>query len=226
MRPPVKTKWQEAFRDLAAWHTHQDHAAANRALSTIESWLRTRIPPAARSRWSHDEIDDAIQGFLERLLNKPLPDNIDDPRAYLGRAWRNWCISRQRGRKTDKHAPWDEDRAPETTRQAPDIQQRLARASEALETLSIKDRVVIKLVDLPWALSWKELTWLGQRSGRSATEVRDAVMGTFDKLELSLIFDPGPPPTTPKERRDRLERFRRRRSRAREKLKAAVEVNA
>lgn len=225
MRPPNKPNWQEALRDLAAWHTHQDHTAAHRALSTIESWLRTRIPPAARARWSHDEIDDAIQGFLERLLNKPLPDDIDAPRAYLGRSFRNWCISRQRGRKSDRHAPWDEDRAQETTNQAPAIKQQLARAAEELQNLSMKDRVVIKLVDLPWALTRNELTWLGQRSGRSAVETRDIVLNTHDKLTLSLLFDPGPPPTTHKERRDRLERFRRRRSRAREKLKAAVEVN-
>ena len=84
--------WQQVLSDLSAWHDSRDRPAANRALTHIESWLRARIPPIVRRRWSSDEIDDALQGFLERLLNKPLPSDLRKPGAYLNTAFRRWCI--------------------------------------------------------------------------------------------------------------------------------------
>jgi DNA-directed RNA polymerase specialized sigma24 family protein len=225
MSPQSPNDWPSIFDDLTAWHEHRDNAAANRALSALEPWLRARIPAPVRARWSPDELEDALQSFLERLLAKPLPSTVDSPDAYFRRALRNHCLDMKRGRKNEPHAQWDESRPPQTTTQAPASKQKLARAGEALERLSMKDRVVIKLVDLPWALTLEELSWLGQRCGRSVVDLRSTLEHCFDKLELSLLFDPGPPPETPKERRDRLERFRRRRSRARAKLRAALEVS-
>jgi len=211
--------WQRILADLAAWHASRDRLAANRALTHIESFLRTRIPPIARRRWSADEIDDALQGFLERLLNKPLPPELRKPEAYLGKAFRRWCIDRQRGRKADVHEPWDDAVPDQTTRQDPELRERLERAARALDALRMEDRVVIKLVDVPHSLTWEELSWLGSRCGRSAADVQEQVLAAPEVIELSLIFDPGDPPATAKERRDRMERFRRRRSRARERLR-------
>ncbi len=81
---------------------------------------------------------------------------------------------------------------------------------------------MIKLVEVPQALTWEELSWLAKRGGVSAKDIWDRGLEHLDLLELSLIFDPGPRPETAKERRDRLERFRRRRSRARDKLRQGV----
>ena len=214
--------WQQVLSDLSAWHDSRDRPAANRALTHIESWLRARIPPIVRRRWSSDEIDDALQGFLERLLNKPLPSDLRKPGAYLNTAFRRWCIDRQRGRKADVHQLWDEATSAHSVHQNPADRQRLTQATKALEGLRVEDRVVIKLVDVPHALTWEELSWLAQRGGVSANDIRDRVLEHLELLDLSLIFDPGPRPETPKERRDRLERFRRRRSRAREKLRKAI----
>jgi DNA-directed RNA polymerase specialized sigma24 family protein len=156
MSPQTPHDWPTVLRDLAAWHDHRDHAASNRALAALESWLCARIPAPVRARWSPDELEDAIQSFLERLLAKPLPSTIDTPDAYFRRALRNHCFDMKRGRKNEPHAPWDDSRPQQTTTQAPAVQQQLARAGEALERLSMKDRVVIKLVDLPWALTLEE----------------------------------------------------------------------
>lgn len=211
--------WPRVLADLAAWHGSRDRLAANRALTRIESHLRTRIPPVVRRRWSTAEIDDALQGFLERLLNKPLPPDVRKPEAYLNQAFRRWCIDRQRGRKADMQEPWSDATIDSWTHQQPEIRDRLERAARALGALRMEDRVVIKLVDVPHALTWEELDWLAAECGLSAEGVRDAAIQAREVIELSLIFEPKSPPSTPKERRDRMERFRRRRSRARDRLR-------
>ena len=221
-RAEEDASWARALSDLEAWHESGDRMAAQRALVHIEAFLRLRVPPVARRRWSSEQLDDVLQGFLERLLNKPLPPPIEKPAPYLSRAFKRWCIDRERGRKADRYEPWDEATPVQTTHQAPAASERLDRVAAALETLRMEDRVVLKMVDVPHALTWEELDWLGRRLRFSAEEVRDRLLSFPDKLGLTLVFDPGTPPQDPKERRDRLERFRRRRSRARTRLRQAL----
>ena len=78
------------------------------------------------------------------------------------------------------------------------------------------------MTDAPELLTWDELGWLAVRSGYPATEVRDRVLACPSVYELTLLFDPGEAASDPKARRDRMERFRKRRERARQRLRTIL----
>jgi hypothetical protein len=78
------------------------------------------------------------------------------------------------------------------------------------------------MTDAPELLTWEELSWLGARAGLSADAARERVMGGPSVYELTLLFDPGDAPIDGKDRRDRMERFRKRRERARQRLRASL----
>ena len=215
--------WTDCYGSLRAWHDGGDPRAAEQALTFIESEIRRRIPAPARRRWPPQQIEDAIQGFLVRLLERPLPDTADDnPAAYIIRSFRNWCIDIERGRKRDPTAPWEDISFAPSVAASPETRLQLQRTLVALEGLSVEDRVAVKMTDAPATLTWDELTWLASQSGLSAEAARDHVLACPPVFELTLLFDPGPPPKDKKERRDRMERFRKRRERARARLRAAL----
>lgn len=212
------SRWDDSLADLAAWHAARDRQAAERAMRIVEPFLWGRIPARARMRWSKPDLEDAVRGFLQRLLTRPLPSAAsEDPAAYISQSFRNWCIDLQRGRDRRPEEAWESDDGRTTA--SSDARPRLARVVEALEQLPIQDRVVIKVEDLPWALSDDELRWLAGRGGVSVDAVRAQLESARTTYDTSLVFDPGDSATAPKGRRDRMERFRRRRSRARQRLR-------
>ena len=216
-------QWHAAIHGLRLWHAHGDREAARSALEYLEVELRLRIPAAARRRWPAEQVEDALQGFLTRLLKRPLPETaVERPAAYLARAFRNWCIDIERGRKRHAGEPWDDNTPGEWDSGSPETRQRLERVAAALDALSVEDRVAIKMTDAPEMLTEVELAWLGARAGLALDTVASKVLACPPVFELTLIFDPGPDPRDGKERRDRMERFRKRRERARTRLRALL----
>ncbi len=221
------TNWAAVVSGLGAWHGGGDRAAGERALVEVEQWLRTRIAPRLGRRAKAEDIESLFQDVLTRLWTEDLFTGVDAPAAFLWTVVRRMWIDRvrKRDRRTDT-VPLDPD-APRADPSPADPVHGVAleQVAAKLETLRIEDRVHVKICDLPHALSWEELEWMARRCGQSANAVRDAVLDReADAYALSFLVDPGPEPTTEKGRRDRLERFRRRRSRARERLRAAVEA--
>lgn len=221
--PRMLPAWSTIPDQLTAWHAHGDRNAAAEAITFLEIELRLAFPPAARRRWPAQQLDDALQGFLTRLLQRPLPVRPTDPKGYLKRAFRNWCISLER---RNREIPTDDAvfvDLPATSNDDVETQQRVARAARAMQELRIEDRVVIKLVEAPEWLDHVEWTWLAERSDLTTDAATLLARNATDILALSLLFDPGPEPTTVEARRTRLERFRKRRNRARDALIAALE---
>lgn len=222
-RPRMLPAWSTIPDQLTAWHAHGDRNAAAEAIRFLEIELRLAFPPAARRRWPSQQLDDALQGFLTRLLQRPLPTRPTDPNGYLKRAFRNWCVSIER---RNREIPTDDAvfvELPATTSDAGEIQQQRDHAIRAVGALRIEDRVAIKLVDAPEWLNDVELGWLAERADLTTAAVSLLVQNAPDILILSILFDPGPEPTTVEARRTRLERFRKRRNRARDALIAALE---
>lgn len=221
--------WESAVEGLRAWHTDRCASAARSALAFIESELRLAIPPMVRRTWPEEQIEDALREFLTRLLERPLPAEVDDPRRYVVRAFENRCIdlhrAQQRHRKATEAAAaeWTPDAAStgSAERRLQDHQRAVAFKA-ALDRLPLADRVALKLVDGPEWLDSTEVEWLANGQGRSVAEVRQNIVAAADIHALTEIFDP-PSPGAAEDRRLRLERFRRRRGRAREKLRAILD---
>ncbi len=214
--------WGALCGQLVRWHSEADRPAAEVALRFVEVELRARIPTGVRRRWSAEAVEDALQGFLSRLLTRPLPAGIEAPERYIHRSFRNWCIDIERTEVRRPTDPWEESIASESFQREVEAREELAQTCAALDSLRIEDRVVIKMADAPRLLTWEELDWLARRASLSAMEVRDRLLGDIDGYGLTLIFDPGHEPMDAKGRRDRMERFRKRRERARIGLLAAL----
>lgn len=225
----IDTNWTAIVAGLRAWHQDHNRPAGERALVAVEQWLRTRQAARLRRQASAEDIDALFQDVLTRLWTRDLLSDAESPAAFLSTVVRNLWLDRvrKRSRQDAKHKPLTAE-MPEAdpSPASPEHRIELERVTAVLQTLRIEDRVHIKICDLPHALSWEELTWMAQRCGEAATAVRDAVLAAdADAFSVSFLVDPGPAPTTKKERRDRLERFRRRRSRARTQLRAALEAS-
>jgi len=224
---PEKLTWKDAARLLHQWHDCQDRQIGRTVFSFIESELRLKIPPLVRRTWPKDKIEDSIQSFLVKLIEKPLPKDIDNLSGYITRAFRNHCLdlyySRRRraevlpdsmddvGEPTDSYAASQIDHAI--------LRERAQKLNDAIATLDMADRVVLKIEHAPEWMDRDEKDWLSAQSGVSTDEVFDVLKKCEDMYSLSRVFDPGDDnPDDPIERRKRMERFRRRRSRARKKL--------
>jgi DNA-directed RNA polymerase specialized sigma24 family protein len=215
----IDGSWSSVLDDLRAWHADGDRRAGQRAVEAVERELRRRVPAAAKRRWPPEQVEDALQGFLMRLVRLPLPASIVDPRAYLIRAFRNACIDVERGRKRHAAEPWDEDHGA-----AAPTDDSAERIEAALATLSLDDRLALKMTTAPDLLSHEELDALARRAGLSVHEVAERVRACPPIHELTLLFDPAERPG--EDRRDRMERFRKRRERARKRLRDALRGEA
>lgn len=219
-------EWAGAVKNLATWHRARDRGAARAGLTFLEIQLRRRIPAEVRRRWPTEQVEDTLQGFLERLLSRPLPAAAAEaPAGYLCRAFRNWCIDVERGRRRRSTEPWDDDAEFAVARDRPDhaARERLEKTVAALGGLSVADRTALKLAHAPDLLTDEELDWLGARCGIAPAAVDARLRTNPSVYDLTLLFDPGPEPTDAKGRRDRMERFRKRRERARERLQTLLD---
>lgn len=216
--------WRIAVLDLASWHDRRDRTAADRALRFLEPRLRVFLPPPAARRWPSQEVDEVIAAFMLRLLQRRLPDVAEhQPKAYLRTTFRRWCIDHERKRRRDPTEPWEEDVVLEAFEGDPDERLRLGRTLDALNGLDVADRVALKLVDAPHALTHAELGWLAQRSETSVEQTATQLQQCRDVYDITFVFDPGSAPETVQGRRDRMERFRQRRGRARKQLLTIME---
>lgn len=224
--------WQEAAAALARWHETHDADAARSAFAFIETELRLMVPRRFRDGSSRADVEDALQKTLFRLVKVPLPPGIGNLAAYLRTVLRNECIDGLRARQrrhrrevpTDAQSGWElptvEPSAADTLEQRREVEQIHA----ALNQLDVADRVALKLEHGPEWMTDDEMSWLAARGGVSVGEVRrmiESLEGSDDERmhALTRIFDPGDDDATdPAARRLRMERFRKRRARAREKL--------
>lgn len=190
------------------------------------------VPVLARRTWPGDVIEDALRDFLVKVIEVPLAPGIDDLRRYLGRAFRNHCIDVHEARSRRREAPMDdaasrweppsEDAVSPATLVLDAERERHLRA--ALQRLEIADRIALKLDHAPELLEDEEVRWLAERAAMEPAAIRQAVASAKDVHDLSRVFDPDDDnPGDPQERRKRMERFRRRRARARDKLRALLQ---
>ena len=223
--------WEKAISDLAIWHTYRSATAARASIAFIESELRLSVPPLVRRTWPAEDVDDALREFLTRLLERPLPSEIDDPKRYVVRAFRNRCIDLHRAQQRHREAvegqafEWTAESAVEgRVASRLEEQQRADAVQIAVHQLPPADRIALKLVDAPEWLDATEIEWLANRLGIGASDVRGRLSAADGIHSLTEIFDP-PVPGEQDDRRLRMERFRRRRARAREKLRAILDAN-
>lgn len=224
--------WDAIGDKLRRWHASGDREAGRSALAFLEPALRRMVPVLVRRTWPGDAIEDALRDFLVKVIEVPLPPGIDDLRRYLGRAFRNHCIdvhearSRRREAQVDDGAgrwePPSEDAVSPATFVLDAERGRRLRA--ALQRLEIADRIALKLDHAPELLEDDEVRWLAERAAMEPAAIRQAVASAKDVHDLSRVFDPDDDnPGDPQDRRKRMERFRRRRARARDKLRALLQ---
>lgn len=232
MTEELRASWDNALDLLGRWHDERQPEVGRVVLRFIESELRLMTPALVTRSWPEDLVEDALRDFLVWLLEHRLPDDINDARNYIGRAFRNHCIDCYRARAR-KRETWLEVEAREWESPAESLGSPLdavlreelsARVQAALARLSPADRVILKLELAPLWLTQEELSWLAESTGTTVFRVRDAIDAADDMHALTRIFDPGDDdPDDPEIRRLRMERFRRRRARAREKLRAQLQ---
>ena len=219
--------WANVGAALRRWHTDLDREVGGQAISFLESELRLMVPGLVRRTWPPELVEDAVRSFLLKLIEVPLPDGIEQLRAYIARAFRNHCVDLWEARQRRRERPlesviWDppthsESYSPAAAVTKKDTQRALL---QAFQKLDIVDRVALKLVHAPEWIEEPELEWLARRLSASVAETRRLIADAQTMYDITQLFDPGDDDPEDKEtRRKRMERFRRRRARAREKLR-------
>lgn len=220
--------WATFEANLRRWHAARDQDALGSSLTFVETELRLMMPPVVQRAWIPQDIEDALSDFLLKLMKKPLPEGIADPRSYVARAFRNHCIDRHEARRRRREisdqemaAGWEPAaKNHESSTDVVDDRDQAQALRAALQKLTIADRVVLKLELAPEWLDDEEAIWLASRSGQNLTHVRQAAASAEGMFELTRVFDPtDDDPRDRDARRKRMERFRRRRARAKEKLR-------
>lgn len=221
------SSWDKIKTALVQWHRSHDGRANREEFAFLETELRLMIPALVWRTWTEDLIQDALRSFLVKLLEKPLPEPTDNLRAYLATALKRHCIDlyeARRGRRTtsieDMPQGWEppasSSESPlEIAEQRELSEKRTEKLRSALLTLSVEDRIALKLAHAPERLDAAEIQWLSVRANMDTKEVRRLIQSTDDIYPLTHVFDPGDEPLDdPAVRRKRMERFRKRRSRA------------
>ena len=224
--------WEMAGAALRRWHESGDREAGRAVFSFLEAELRLMVPGLVRRTWPEDLVEDAIHSLLTRLVEIPLPRDIDNLPGYLSRAFHNHCIDlyearRRRMESSVEGGPsgWEPPaRHDESPAEVAARRERADRLHRALQRLEIADRVVLKLEHAPEWLDGEEVGWLAGRQALDQAEMWEAILAAEDMHTLTRVFDPGDDdPDDSALRRKRMERFRRRRARAREKLRARLQ---
>lgn len=220
--------WDVLGEELRRWHGVGDRTALRSALEFLEPELRRMVPALVRRTWPKDAVEDALRDFLVKVIEVPLSPGVGDLRRYVARAFRNHCIDAHESRRRRRETPLDaapgwEPPSDDTPAKAALEAERETHLRAALQCLDISDRVALKLVDAPELLDDQEIRWLAERVGREPGAIRAAIAVAADVHDLTYVFDLGDDdPGDPQSRRKRMERFRRRRTRAREKLRALL----
>ena len=230
--PPVQSRphWHDVQVQLRRWHQEGDRDSLRSALRFIEGELRNALPAAVKRGLPLADQDDAINSMLKRLIEQPLPEELDDLHSYLMAIFRNHCLDmgrkarRMAGRDAAFCEEWPVHQPRGRTPEEELASARISRAiNAAFEKLPIEDRVAAKLDLAPERLTPGELAWISGRLAVTPEDAATAIRHATDKYELTKIFDPGTDdPTDMDARRRRLDRFLKRVNRASQKLKAAL----
>lgn len=224
--------WDRALDGLERWHRREDREVARAALEFIESELRLMIPPMVRDRWPKDLVEDGLRGFMKKLLEKPLKNTPDHPRAYFSRSLKRHFIDIHRREPDEPDWSLDDERLEPrhlTSKAISPEEGALEKQCAlwlhaALATLTVDDRVALKLKHGPHWLDEEEILWLAERGGCEPAAVRTALADDDDTYALTRIFDPGDDDQNDKTaRRRRMERFRKRCARAQQRLRTRLE---
>ena len=227
--------WSDVPDKLRQWHENGCRESARVALRFLEKQFRSMIPGIVRRKWPEDLIESELQERLKKFLEEPLSDNIEKPERYFRKCLQHHFINVYRKQKgnlemqrfdegeTLKSPPVEHSATFTSSTRSPEASlkelQRARSLHEALQQLSVADRVALKLVSCPLWLDDEEISWLAGRCEKKPDEVIAETKSIDDVYELTRLFDPGEDdPDDGKARRKRMERFRKRRSRARKKL--------
>lgn len=220
--------WQTAVEALSRWHAHHDRHAGRAAIAFLEVELQQMVPPLVRRTWPPDLIEDVVRELLRWLIEHPLPtEGIGNIRGYFRVTLRRRCLDeydRRLRRPEDLLAragvsPEDHLPAVPSALDAATDRDRAEQLHAALRQLKLPDRVALKLEHAPDWLDDEEAEWLAAGIGCSVSEARAKAAETQDMYEITRLFDPGDDdPSDAQARRKRMERFRKRRDRARDQM--------
>ncbi len=221
-------EWIDCYAGLVRWRVAGDRHAAEEALRFLEPQLRVRVPLWVREGLGQAAVDALVQSFLEKMLAVSLPQTVESPRGYLIRAFQNHARSEVRSLRRRKEVP-EQDLPALSAAVEPDGPIEVERSRSrvlllaALERLSVEDRIILKLQIVPEWISPQDLLWLSGRTGASPAEISHRIICAEGSYELSLVFEPSTGRAgSKKDRSRRLDRFRKRKDRALERLRTAM----
>jgi len=214
--------WHAAIEQLARWHSQADRSALDRAAAFLSEALPNLLGPRLARKLGDQTIADLVQQFILDLHERPLPTTPDHPRSYLGRALQNRALSLLRVRAPEPMAVVGRTRA-EPFVPSHERQVAARQVLRALQTLSMEDRVALKLADAPEALDADEVDWLANHSGHPRADIHSLAVHAENASERVRLFEPTRETTDPRDDERAIERFHKRVSRARQRLLALIE---
>jgi hypothetical protein len=230
----LEDQWRGYGEALSRWHADRERSGLSEALAAIRRAAGEWFPAGARRRWSAAAREDAVSGFIERLLEKPLPTPVAaSAKAYLRESFRNHCLSLERhDRARPAHLSDDPEQATIASAYADAAERARSVENERIESLAREeiiaaferlaqdDSIALKLLVAPDRLSHAELEELARRNRIPIHELLSRLHAANTSYDLTLLLDPpaGNESADQEARRKRLERFRRRCNRARDTL--------
>lgn len=213
--------WRDTILRLERWHSAQDRPALDLAAHFLAQEMPGLLSPRLARTLGDATVRDLVQQFVLDLCKRPLPSTPEHPRTYLGRALQNRALSHLRRKQAEPMAivpePPPEHLAPAAERRA-----EARQALRVIQTLSMEDRVALKLSDAPEALDLDELDWLAARAGVPHDEVRALAFRAETAGDRVRLFDPGSSADDFDAGRA-VDRFHQRVSRVRKRLRALWE---
>lgn len=213
--------WRDAIAQLERWHARADRSALDLAARFLSGELPGLLSPRLARKLGAEIVRDLVQEFLLYLHQKPLPTTPEHPRTYLGRALQNRALSHLRRKHEEPMAALPEPQ-PAHFVPAPERQVAARQILRALQTLSMEDRVALKLAEAPEALDPDELDWLAARLDATRDEARARALRADNTAERVLLFEPAPAAADELQGGRAIDRFHKRVSRARQRLLALL----
>lgn len=221
MRSVTTDPWREAIEQLAQWHSVGDRSALDLAALFLSRGLPDLLAPRLARKLGDETVRDLVQQFLLDLHRKDLPTTPDHPKTYLGRALQNRALSHLRHKAPEPMAVVPE---PPAEHSMPSQERQVAarQVLRALQTLSMEDRVALKLSDAPEALDADEIDWLAKRANVSRADVRTLAARAENASERVRLFESSLASVDERKGGRAIDRFHKRVSRARQRLLALV----
>lgn len=227
----LESDWVRFLECLERWYRFQDQTAGHEAFSFLEGECRRWIRSHGEKGASWDVLEDDIASFLQDWLRDGALDEITNPKAFFRQSFRNHCIDRLRSRQRGFGKAVRSVSVELADETAADVFETLSAAEQAERVLlalgefGIEDRVAVKLCDAPERLTESELGWIAARRGCEVEEIRGQLREASSSDDLSLLLELRSDDLEGAEARSRrIDRFRKRVSRARARLRDALEA--